>query len=396
LAANLPHRTLGVAGAEEGTCSRRKRGSGKPVLRHVTRIGAIANGKLPGREKATMKILTSIRFRGGLRWWLLSVAVIVPSAVQAQSWQATAGAQSSDRGTQALAFLPNEIWVHAGDTVTWILGTDEPHTVTFLKPGQVRPSFLAGCPGATPDGSAFDGSACVNSGRVTTIGQTYAVSFPTPGNYRLVCLIHANMTGIVHVLDASEALPHDQGFYDDQAGRQTQDLLSDLDSARGEKQGNKGQEDPPFDHGSSHGEQVTTGSGELVSTTGGFQSVSVMRFMQPSVTIHAGDTVEWNSQDVSGHTITFGAEPPNVSPATPPSANVFVDADGARHAIITSTSDNVHSGFIAPAPQERVGLPQSPSGVTRFRVTFPNPGTYPYFCAFHDDLGMKGVVIVLP
>jgi len=34
--------------------------------------------------------------------------------------------------------------------------------------------------------------------------------------------------------------------------------------------------------------------------------------------------------------------------------------------------------------------------VTRFRITFTKPGAYPYICALHDDLGMKGKVIVLP
>jgi transposase len=47
----------------------------------------------------------------------------------------------------------------------------------------------------------------------------------------------------------------------------------------------------------------------------------------------------------------------------------------------------------APAPVAQV---QPPVGVTRFRVTFMTPGTYPYICAFHDELGMKGEVIVLP
>src|SRR5438309_6020415 len=78
---------------------------------------------------------------------------------------------------------------------------------------------------------------------------------------------------------------------------------------------------------------IVTGTGELVSTPGGIQSVSVMRFMQPSITIHAGETVEWDSSDVSGHTVTFGQEPANVTPQTPPSGNVFADPDGARHAI---------------------------------------------------------------
>ena len=154
---------------------------------------------------------------------------------------------------------------------------------------------------------------------------------------------------------------------------------------------------------------VIVATGEAVSTTGGINSVTVMRFMQPTVTIHAGETVEWDSLDVSGHTVTFGVEPPNATPQTPPSANVFADPDGARHAIIYSSTDSVHSGFIAQAGHERGGVAQTlpptaplmppplPAGpVTRFRVTFMNPGVYPYICAFHDELGMTGKVIVLP
>ena len=336
--------------------------------------------------------------RRKLTWLALACgAVVFSQATYSQSWQATAGAQSPDKGRQALAFLPNEIWIHAGDTITWTLATDEPHSVTFLKPGQVRPSFTAGCPGTTPDGSAFDGLVCVNSGRITTVGTTYTVTFPIPGNYRLVCLIHTNMTGLVHVLPSSEPLPHDRGFYDDQAARERLDLLSDHDA-----QPNSGEEE---ENGLMEKHKIVVGTGELVSTPGGIQSVSLMRFMQPTITIHAGETVEWDSADVSGHTITFGQEPPNVTPQTPPSANVFGDPDGARHAIINSTSDSVHSGFIAQAGHERSGVPQAPApvaqaqppvGVTRFRVTFMTPGTYPYICAFHDGLGMTGQVIVQP
>ena len=93
------------------------------------------------------------------------------------------------------------------------------------------------------------------------------------------------------------------------------------------------------------------------------------------------------------HTITFGTEPAN---PMPPSANVTIDADGARHVIIGSTADSAHSGFIVSAPQERLFLPQAPLGVTRFRVTFTHAGTYPYICALHDDLGMKGEIVVRP
>jgi plastocyanin len=119
-----------------------------------------------------------------------------------------------------------------------------------------------------------------------------------------------------------------------------------------------------------------------------------MRFLRDVIVIRVGDTVEWTSLDPSiNHTVTFGTEPAD---PRPPSANVLPDADGARHAIISSPSDSVNSGFLSPAPQDRPGLAQSPPGVTRFRVTFASPGTYQYICAVHDQLGMKGTVIVHP
>jgi hypothetical protein len=85
---------------------------------------------------------------------------------------------------------------------------------------------------------------------------------------------------------------------------------------------------------------------------------SVMRFLHSETIIHIGETVEWTNHDsVTPHTITFGVVPQDFFD---PSANVTVDADGAQHATISSTSDNVHSGFIASAPQERLGLAQAP------------------------------------
>ena len=79
---------------------------------------------------------------------LLFAFLVFPQMVQAQ-WKATVGAQSNDKGFQALAFLPNEIWIHAGDRITWTFAPDEIHTLTFLKADQPRP-FCGGCPGFRP------------------------------------------------------------------------------------------------------------------------------------------------------------------------------------------------------------------------------------------------------
>jgi plastocyanin len=53
--------------------------------------------------------------------------------------------------------------------------------------------------------------------------------------------------------------------------------------------------------------------------------------------------------------------------------------------------------IVAP-PQERLFSVRDPLGFTqtRFRVTFTHAGVFPYICALHDNLGMKGMVIVLP
>ena len=126
--------------------------------------------------------------------WIIAFPIfIAPRAVCAMPWQATTGAQSADEGIQALAFLPNELWVHVCDSITWTFPTPEIHTVTFLQqnitPQQVRPPRPGvaggGCPGTTPDGSSFDGSTCLTSPELVD-GQTYTVTFPQAGNFKLV------------------------------------------------------------------------------------------------------------------------------------------------------------------------------------------------------------------
>lgn len=325
---------------------------------------------------------------------------VITTTVQAKDWQAIAGAESPGRGSQALAFLPNELWIHAGDNIRWTFPTHERHTLTFLKPGQTRPPAFGpvfgvpvGCPGVTSDGSSFDGSTCVTSG-VLMLGEdpgqpasalTYSVTFPSAGNFKFVCLVHADMTGVVHVVSLAQTLPHDQNFYDRQAKGAQSLLLADASRLQGRG--------TPPDNGGTESNDVAAGIGEIVTTTGaGSQTASLMRFIRNTIVVRVGDTVEWTSLDPSiNHTVTFGTEPAD---PRPPSANVSPTSEGARQAIINSPSDNVSSGFLSPAPQDRANLAQSSPGVTRFRVTFTSPGTFNYICAVHDQLGMKGTVIV--
>jgi plastocyanin len=331
------------------------------------------------------------------------VAILMAGAatrtVQAKEWRAIAGAESPDRGSQALAFLPNELWVQTGDSIRWFFITHERHTLTFLKPGQTRPPGFGptfgvpvGCPGLTPGGSSFDGSTCVTTGVLMledtgppASGLEYSVTFPAAGNFKFVCLIHADMTGVVHVLSLSETLPHDQDFYDRQAQSEQALLLADASRLQGRR--------TPQDESRTQSSAVAAGIGEIVTMTGaGSQTASLMRFVRGTIVVRVGDTVEWTSLDPSiNHTVTFGAEPAD---PRPPSTNVLPTSDGARQAVIVSPADSVNSGFLSPTPQDRANLAQSPPGITRFRVTFTSPGTFNYICAVHDQLGMKGTVIV--
>jgi plastocyanin len=341
--------------------------------------GIPAGATLDGGKMIVFRL---VRGSESFRWVFVLVLLTLPQLARAQ-WHAAVGAQSKSKGHQALAFLPNEIWIHAGESITWTFEADEIHTVTFLKNGQVRLPFQAGCPGFSNDPSAtFDGSACVSTPPLVD-GQNFTVTFPAAGNYKLVCLVHPSMTGAVHVLDLSMPLPHGQGFYVDLADQERHALLSDDDPGHRHNE----------DHMHAAHNTVTTGVGEIVANGGGSQTLSVMRFMDETKVIHAGETIEWTNLDaVTPHTITFGLEP--VNPVPP--VNVIKDADGALHGTIDSTADSVHSGFIGAAPQGEMFLAEPPLNVTRFRVTFTHPGVFPYICALHDVLGMKGKVIVLP
>jgi plastocyanin len=350
--------------------------------------------------------------------------MLPPAASAQQTWYVQVGAESHSEAKQATAFLPNEIWIYAGDSITFKFAPkNEVHTVTFLDPGdpsvmpavpaQVRPFFAPGPPGAPvgcdhvdsetatqPSGSSYGGHdamapnyACVNSGPMAD-GATYTVTFPTPGNYKMVCLVHADMNGVVHVLQNTDSsapfyatsLPYDQFDYNRQARDEARDLLTDNDTPREERA-----DFPPSAN-------VVLMTGEVSATPGGRQYVAIVRFLPGTIQIHAGETVEWiNADPTEPHTVTFGAEPlhgpTQVLHATP-------GPDGALEATITSPSEtgnsNVSSGFLQAALQDRTGLAQSAPGVTRLRITFPNPGVYVYKCALHDVDGMVGKVVVLP
>jgi hypothetical protein len=119
------------------------------------------------------------------------------------------------------------------------------------------------------------GSTCLTSPELVD-GQTYTVMFPKAGNFKLVCLVHNNMTGAVHVLGPNDTLPHDQAFYDDQAQKRQAELLSDGAGLEGRATATAQR---------SSGDAVSVGIGEIVATGDGSDTVTVMRFRQDTIVV---------------------------------------------------------------------------------------------------------------
>src|SRR5260370_35324817 len=87
-----------------------------------------------------MKVLKPIRFSPFFTALLALAVLSVPRTVQAQqNWKATVGGQSKDMGRQAVAFLPNELWIHAGDGITLTFASGDIPQGQFLTGRQADP-----------------------------------------------------------------------------------------------------------------------------------------------------------------------------------------------------------------------------------------------------------------
>ncbi len=119
-----------------------------------------------------------------------------------------------------LRFLPTTSRIMAGDSITWTAkDPHEIHTVTFYDQAGKVPEFIV--PDPQPNGPpklimnnvAPEGGTRVESQGMYNSGilgpeQSYTFTFPKPGTYSYVCVVHAaeGMFGSVRV-EAASALP---------------------------------------------------------------------------------------------------------------------------------------------------------------------------------------------
>ena len=325
-------------------------------------------------------------------------ALGVSPANATPSWQTKVGAETPDHGIQALAFLPNDLTVNVNDSITWNFQTPEIHTLTLLHGAPVPPDFSTACVtvnGVTDLGpgtyAKVGGGTCpyIDSG-VMAIGQSYTVNFGAPGSFSFICLVHPDMTGTVHVQPAGVRPPHNQAYYDEKGSDQSFVLLSHGLLNEAIQSHNVAQKP----------DNITIGKGFFMQTSGGLQSVLIARFLPSNQQVHVGDTVTWTALDpATPHTVTLGDEPGN--PFARLDESSFSCAVGGKvtlsapYPVLRSGTPTVNSGFLGLGGPCGSPTPPDFSG-TSFAVKFTAAGTYQFYCALHDDLGMVGQITVLP
>jgi plastocyanin len=315
--------------------------------------------------------------------------------------------------SDALAFFPRAVTIHAGDTVTWqLVGF---HTVTFagahrpypfIAPSGKQPSAkdATGAPfwwvGKAPQltispltlvpqggGSIASPSQLRSSGLVRVLtappGQPpapFSLTFTQPGVYHYQCAVHPGMRGVVIVESAAKGTPS--------AASETAAVQQTLARAIADQRRlSRTAPKTPL--------RVLVGAGD--NATG----AEINAFFPTQLSVHVGDTVTFVNHDQTDiHTVTFGPEtlrssiektfaaphghqvllnPLGGLPSDPPTGPA--QYDGRNHG----------NGYLNSGVLEPQGAPAA-AGPKSFAVTFTKAGTYHYECVVHQN--MDGTIVV--
>jgi plastocyanin len=277
--------------------------------------------------------------RGALAAAVVALATIaVAPGVAAAAEPLQLGVGVGEGAVSGNAFVPGAVTVKVGDTVRWTWQSDQAHSLTFGDgPAGTAPDAwpVTGFAAPPADGTGpvdlgtatYDGTGFINSGLLSK-GSSAAVTFTKAGTYGLICVINPGMDGTVTV-----------------DGTNLVKAFTDAKSAPAEMPG------------------------------GGNGYLELLRFIPPSLTVGAGDTVEWTAD--SPHSVTFpvpGSDPWTLDPLTTPATT---DA-------VYDPETLANSGILA----------QGQGAPTTFSLTFKTAGEFPYLCLLHGQLGQTATITV--
>lgn len=288
-----------------------------------------------------------------------------------------------NRTVAVLQFMPQTVTVKTGSTVHWTWeGAIEPHSVTFLPPGQQMPSpdgpdgekLFAPTPATGP----FDGKTLVNSGLQPLGPQPPTpmdLTFSTPGTYTYSCVIHPQMVGKVVVKDSG----------------------SDIDSASAATKRGDAEKAKWLEEGRGLKSQLEKGAAQPTKNADGTSTfqvkmgisgphTDVLQFAPTPANVKAGDKVEFVNDSGAPHTASFfGTTPAIVNPTDP---KVGPPAPGPSPQTLNTTGF-FNTGLLPPNAPPGSGPPIQ---ARSFTFVVPAGGTYAYECILHATSGMGGTI----
>jgi plastocyanin len=320
-----------------------------------------------------------------------------------QNYSVLVGSDNSSMGVSIMAYFPQSIRIHVGDTVTWKANSHEIHTITFLagdslpdviipapvgmaSPFQINP--LAAFP--TPTDGQYNGSSYMNSGIISTdpgFMQTFRLTFTQEGVYDYVCVIHGqSMSGTVTVVGANIAVPKPaqvsvQGLAELRAAWMKVPAV--MAQARAQAVPPVQNPDGTFTH---------TIALDYMSG-----NIMVMGFFSKMEMVKPGDTVVWQLSPTNDapHTVTFYNGAPDLSFV------MIVQGDNGPVALINPAVLFPSQAVLLGEPLNNIDFFNSgilmPGGQTTFSLRIGDiTGLINYECILHDTSGMVGSLIGTP
>jgi plastocyanin len=287
-----------------------------------------------------------------------------------------------DANVAVLSFLPAKIAVEVGTEVTWEWNGSEPHSVTFLAPGQTLPDPGSDASLFAPtaaDVGTYDGTAFVNTG-LQPLGPDapapFKLSFSKAGTYTYNCVIHPQMVGEVTVAEAGGTVDTAKDVAERRADETAEYLKEGRDA--------KAELASAAPVTSKNADGSTTWTVKMGATTA---HTDILAFAPTPAGIKAGDTVKFLNDSGAPHTASFfgeGAEPitspldPKVDPPAPgPSPQTL------------SSAGFFNTGLLPPNAPPGSGPPEA---VRSFEFKVPKAGTYGYVCLLHAPSEMTGTI----
>ncbi|MEW6476257.1 MAG: plastocyanin/azurin family copper-binding protein [Actinomycetota bacterium] len=279
-----------------------------------------------------------------------------------------------------LQYMPAKATVAVGQKVRWTWDeTKEPHSVTFLAPGQTAPD-----PGSdtslfapTPPTGPYDGSVLVNSGLLPLGPQAvppFEMTFSKPGSYNYICVIHPQMVGTIVVAagDAGETAAAVTTRGDQEKGQWL---------AEGNEAYEKLMAAKPVSTRNRDGS--TTWKVEMGTTTA---HTDILAFAPVPAEVKRGDKVTFVNNSMAPHTASFfNQQPPITNPEDPAAQKAAPGPSPQR----LNATDLFNTGLLPPNAPPGAGPPEA---ARSFTFSVPTAGDYQYICIYHAPSGMAGAI----